>query len=135
MKTLKKVLKEYPQYKDLINKVIDDIGIESVKDVNSSGAGAGYGNFIYYSDTCKFWQENKSDIKELLKDTTECLGEGVIEMVRNFNCLTDTREREIVNYFSYDEVAEVIYGNGDNESIQNALAWFALEEVCRMFED
>ena len=49
-------------------------------------------------------------------------------MIASFNCLN--------NDYSVEEIAEAIYSPAEDETqVQNALAWHAAEEVCRMFEE
>ena len=98
-------------------------------DVTNHGADGGFGGFIYYSETCAFYAKNRALILKLVKDMADSLGEGVLEMVQNFNCLGKD--------FSLDEIGETLYGNKNKHQTQvaNALAWFALEEVCRAYDD
>jgi len=123
----------------LIDAVVDalygweeECAISSLKDINQHGIAGGYGAFIYYKDTVKFYQDYKSQINDLLKETAESLGTSVIEMVRNFNCLGK-------DDYSEDEVGRVLYSNDDpsqlswGAQIANALAWYAGEEVARSF--
>ena len=112
------------------------LGSEPKNDIKNllSGGSAedGFSGFTYYSETCSFYDINRVEIKALLSELAESLGEKVLDMVRDFGCLTDKRENKPL--YSFDEIGEVIYGTGSNESIRNALAWFALEEVSRMFD-
>jgi hypothetical protein len=128
MKTLKKVIAENPDKKVLIKAVIDNLGLESVQDVNNHGADGGYGNFIYYTETSAFYQKHKKDINKWLSEMAQEIGEpSTANMVQNFRCLGKD--------YSIDEISGVIYGNEEQDQIENALAWFALEGVCRLFED
>jgi hypothetical protein len=138
MKTLKQVLKEQPkELHGIIEAVYEDIGKESIEDVNRHGIDGGYGSFIYYKDTIAFWIKYKKEIKIMLSNLADDLGENILTMVQNFNCLSDNRGKDRKPYYTIDEIGEVVYGCDDeqNEQIQNALAWFAAEEICRMFEN
>lgn len=104
--------------------------LENLKDIANYGAGAGWVGFTYYSDTVKFFDNNKTLIIDSLKKLSSDLDEGLPEMIASFNCLHSN--------YSVDEIAEVIYGNfkNDNEiAIKNALSWYALEEVARQLYD
>lgn len=132
MKTKKQVIKDNPEYKTLINAVISNIGIESVNDVNSHGISGGFSGFIYYSETHKFAIKHKQQIVALLEEMANQLGEEVVNMVANFgvfrNCPMDNQDkRDLYKYLSL--------GNPDQGAITNVMAWFAAEEVCRMFEN
>lgn len=110
-------------------------GLESFKeiaqDITNHGASAGFGNFIYYSDTVKFTTKNKKAIIELCKDLdSQIENVGLVRFIASFNCLN--------NSWSYDEIAQVIYGRStldEKTQIYNALAWFSLEEVARSYVD
>ena len=137
MKTLKQVTSERPEYKRLINAVIDNIGIESVEDVINHGIDGGFNGFIYTSDTVAFYKKHKKDIITLAKDMASDLGENLIEMIGGFNCLKyyDYNKNKWVEDKGQDAIGQTVYGNDHDDMVANALAWFAAEEVCRMFEE
>lgn len=129
MKTLSQVIRENKQFKPLIQAVIDGLGsIDYVEDVNRHGIDCGYGDFIYYSDTHKFAIDNQKQIVAMLEDMADQLGEDVVQMVSSFKCLNmDADEkRDLYKYLSF--VAP------EQGQVTNAMAWFAAETVCRMFE-
>lgn len=104
-------------------------GKEYLVDISRYGANTGFSGFTYYSETCEFYRENKKEIILLAEELAEELGEDMLTMVSHFNCLKDM---EITPY----EVAKGLDGNGEMaEQIQNAMAWFALEEVARSIAD
>jgi hypothetical protein len=118
----------------LQNAVIRTVGGKSyLKDVYNHGADAGYPGFTYYHDTCRFYARHKAEINSLAEEMAESLGEDVIEMVKNFNCIKGD--------FSTSEIAKTMYGRrtekekNDLCQIDNALAWFALEEIARSVFD
>ena len=118
---------------DLIRQVVRQIGgwdsfKEHAHDVAMYGAAGGFGGFIYYTDTCRFYAVNRDAILEAVRDMCDGLGEEPIQFVRSFNCLKDATE---------SEVGLTLYGSKKQHDTQvaNALAWFALEEVARAFED
>ena len=130
MKTQKQVIADRPEYAALIRAVIRRVGMDSVSDITNYGIGGGFSGFIYTRDTVRFWQQHRKTIMSMLKEMGESLGENTLDMVAGFGCLKDMK-------LSTDEVAEALYsGRGEYaDTIKNAMAWFAAEEVCRMFED
>ena len=105
---------------------------DKYQDVVSSqyGAAAGFHGFTCYSDTVKFAELNLDGIKNMAKEQALDFGIGTLEMIAGFNCLNGN--------YSADEIAEVVYGKDKNHDaytqVMNALAWYALEEVCREYE-
>lgn len=117
---------------DLIRQVVRQIGgwdsfKEHARDVSMYGAAGGFAGFIYYTDTCRFYAVNRDAILEAVRDMCDGLGEEPIQFVRSFNCLDATES----------EVGLTLYGSKKQHDTQvaNALAWFALEEVARAFDD
>ena len=119
----------------LVNAVIEQLGgsIDDREDVNQTledvanhGADAGFHGFTYNADTCEFFSENRGLILELAKEYAEDFGQDVISMIAGFSCLNDDTETR-------DEIGRAIYGTPEHNDVmvQNALAWFALEEVAR----
>lgn len=129
MKGKAQVLRERPEYKRLINAVIKNIGLGSVEDVNNWGASIGVSGFIYYEDTHEFAMKHRKQITALLKEMADGLGEDVVNMVCGFRCVTGDKDDK-TDLYRYLGGAKV-----EQCSITNALAWFAAEEVCRMFEE
>jgi hypothetical protein len=131
MKSTKEAIRDSGISAKLVRAVVRRIGRDSIEDVNRHGIDGGFGGFIYYTDTVKFWKAYKPDILEIANRIADDLGQGVLEMIRGFNCLGSE--------FSLEEIGKAIYGGrGDSattEQIQNAMAWFAAEDVCRAFED
>lgn len=113
---------------ELIKAVIRQLGgKEALEDVYNHGADGGFSGFTYYSETCAFYKENKKVILELIMDMAIGLSEDAIEMIGKFKCLSN------MNLAFYD-IAKALDNKGDNDTItqvQNAMAWFALEEVAR----
>lgn len=134
MSTLKKFIAESHISEKLIRAVVKQIcGWESftdhAKDVADYGASGGFSGFIYYSDTVPFAVKYRKEIMELAKNIADNLGEGVFEMIAGFFCFN--------GYYSEGEIAEAIYNlkSENGTAVLNALAWFALEEVCRSYVD
>lgn len=142
----------------LIRAVLRQLGggrdaIETLSDVNRGGADAGFAGFTHHSDTVAFFKKNRKEIVALAEQQADDLGENVAEMVASFRCLagrrlkrdrtdgfdhrTTAHNRAILNEYM-PSVARCLYGGrltDDDTDVANALAWFALEEVARAFEE
>lgn len=98
-------------------------------DVTNHGADCGFSGFIYYKETLSFYKRHKVKILNCCKDLdSQIENVGLLKFIAGFNCLKCETE---------DDIARAIYqGRGDSvTAVQNALAWFALEEVCRSYSD
>ncbi len=132
MKSKAEVIRENQEYKSLINAVIANVGIDSVQDINSHGINCGFNGFIYYSDTHKFAIKHRNAIIKMLEDTADELGEDVVSMVGNFGVFRNSPmdqddKKDLYKYLGG--------GKPEQGTITNVMAWFAAEEVCRMFEN
>ena len=132
MKTKKTVLTENSEHKNLINAVVDRIGMESINDVNQYGIDGGFSGFIYYSETNKFAIIYRKEITQLLDETADMLGEDVVSMVASFGVFRRSPmdaddKRDLYKYLGG--------GNPGQGIVTNVLAWFAAETVCRMFDE
>ena len=115
-----------PRGADRFGAVVDPVGAQNRGDVDLYG---GFGQFVYYTDTCKFYQRNKKDIIARLKEQASDFGhKSVTEMVKSFNSCADADE---------DEIGRALFGRPrhDETTVENCLAWYALEEVARGAED
>ena len=137
MKSKKQVIEERPDYKKLINAVLNSIDEDDIENINNHGIDGGYGKFVYYSDTVTFYKKHKADIKKLAQEMAQEMGENVIEMIGGFNCLKyfDYKNHKWTDLEGQDVIGETFYGNKYDDVVANALAWFAGEEVCRWFEE
>ena len=127
------VIKNNSDFKTLINAVVSNLdGMESIEDINSHGIDGGYGNFVYYSDTHSFAIKYRKQIIELLEQSADSMGVDVVEMVAGFGVFRrspmDSDDKK--DLYRYLGGAKVEQGE-----ITNIMAWFAAEEVCRMFEN
>lgn len=131
--TIKQLIKNSSINPSLIRAVVKQFGgIKSFNqlysDVNNHGINGGFSGFIYYSDTVPFAKKHKKAILELAKyqcweiyDNT-----NLIEFFHTFDCIDLTRD-EITDF--------LLFNDKENEdTIYNALAWYAGEEVCRIAE-
>lgn len=117
------------RFPKLTRSILRHLDRQQLEDVARHGADAGWSGFIYTRETVQFYKSHKGDILELAKQMADDLGESMIEMVRGFRCLGNSGKPD----YSSDEIAEALYsGRGEcADTIRNAMAWFALEEVAR----
>lgn len=116
--------------KKLINAVKRNLGgdvKQQMKDITNHGIDGGFGGFIYYSDTVKFFKNNRAEIIELVREMAQDFGQDPIEFVASFNCLKPA------DFETREEIARALYGKlkADDIQVANALTWFAGEEVSR----
>ena len=117
--------------------VIDQFGgweqfKESAPDVSNYGIDGGFSGFIYYSETHDFTLKNRAAIVELLEETADSLGVDVVAMVSNFGIF---RSSAMDNDDKKDLYKILGGGKPSQGAITNVLAWFAAEEVCRLYAD
>ena len=133
MRTVKQASEQTGISTTLINAVIRKVGKDHLQDVMTHGADTGWNGFTYTIDCVNFFKRHKADILRMINDLASDLGENPAVMVANFSCLkikADDAEgmREI--YRALDRRIQ-----GDETTVANALAWFALEEVARAMCD
>lgn len=133
MKSKAQVLRERPDYKTLINGVINSLGgTDYVMDVVNHGADAGFPGFTYYSDTHKFAMRYRKLITKMLQEQADDFGQEVVEMVSGFGVFRNSPMDKDDRMDLYKYIGG---GKCEQSTITNLMAWYALEEVCRMFED
>lgn len=106
---------------------LDDECKQTLSDIANHGVSGGFGGFIYYSDTVKFFDDNRKLILAELVGFADELGESAADMVKNFPCL-QIGDNDNWN----DEIDKVLFGLPceDDTQVKNALAWFACEHVA-----
>lgn len=137
--TVTECCKQNPAHAKLIRAVVKQLGgmntdtQQMMEDILSHGIDGGYSGFVYYSETVKFAVKNQKAIVALLEEQTEQLGEGdVVSMV---NCFKPFRKSGI----DADDKKDLYLflagqaGRCKGHTVTNVLAWYAAEEVCRMF--
>lgn len=127
------------------NAKIDQDTRDALRDVANHGADGGFGGFIYYSETVKFFKKNRALILELVNEYAQEFGQSPIDFVHSFNCLKPSPADKYGGGYSRQqdinetqaEIARALYGRlkSDDTQVPNALAWFALEEVARHITD
>jgi len=137
--TKKGVLAAHKQYAKLINAVLKGFNCstfaevqQTMNDVRNHGIDGGYGSYCYYSDTHAFAMKHRKQIVSLLEERANDFGQEVVEMVANFgqfrtNKMDNDERKDLYKYL----------GGGKCEvgGISNLMCWFAVEEVCRWFEE
>ena len=110
----------------LTRAVLRRVDRESLEDVCRHGAAGGFSGFIYYPDTLAFYSAHKADILAMAQAMADDFGEDMLAMIAGFGCLRDEK-------LSASAIGEALFsGRGeDAQSVRNAMAWFALEEVAR----
>ena len=103
---------------------LDQECIDELKNVCEHGASGGFGQFVYYRDTVKFFTDNKKAILEKIANDAESIGMSKFEFLSGFNAFKNDNWE--------DEIGNALYGEiGDNEyTVPNVLAWYALEETA-----
>ena len=126
---------------ELQQRVIEQLSGESelnqdnantLKDVANHGADAGFSGFIYYNETCKFFDDNKDLIfEQLLEDRANIGYNSLTEMLSSFRCFKDVDTYDIEAFLinSDDE------SNEEQTTLKNGLAWYALESVAWQLEE
>lgn len=133
MKNLKTFIENSNIEAKLIRSVVRQIGgwdefKGRAQDVANHGAAGGFCGFTHYTDTVSFTKRNKAAIEGLLKDPADSIGEDFAKTLTGFNCLQGYDGFEILEGY-YNPRSEM------RTQVYNALAWFALEEVCRRYCD
>lgn len=143
--TVTECCKQNPAHAKLIRAVVKQLGgmdndlKDTMKNILSHGIDGGYSGFIYYSDTVKFAVKNQKAIVALLEEQAGQLGEDVVEMVKNFNSFNKYIAGLRCNTMDKDDEKELYLflaghaGRCKGHTVTNVLAWYACEEVCRMF--
>ena len=97
---------------------------ETFRDVTRHGADFGVHGFIYYTETTAFFKQNRRSILAHLDAICHDIGHDRITELKSWRGLSN---------LSSDQIARGLYEGAKSEEVtqvQNALAWFALEEVC-----
>lgn len=133
METLKQFCNDSNINPKLIRAVVRRCGgwdsfKEITEDVSNHGGFVGFHGFIYYSDTCKFYDNNKRLIVEFAEQMAYEFGQDVIMFVFGFNCLKGATKQEVIDTLFKSK-------RYHDASVANALAWFVLEEVSRSYCD
>ncbi len=92
------------------------------------GADAGISGFIYYADTCEFYDANREEILSQMIEEAREFGYGsAAEMVSKFNCLQ--------GWLEAGEIEEQLFTGSENDLLKNALSWAVLESFAFSMEE
>lgn len=109
-------------------------GLESfaamAPDIANHGIDGGFSGWIYYTETVKFWKNNRKLLLEMAAEQASDMGVGMLEMIQGFGVFRN-------DPISVDDLARALYqGKGDDaQVIGNVMAWYAAEEVARLYND
>lgn len=119
----------------LVRSVVRQLGgyetfSSCAKDVTNYGADGGFIGFTYHADTVEFTKRNLAAILALCRQQAVDYGMSgsIVEFVAGFNCLKGESMHDVERglYYVNSDMRPMVY---------NALAWYALEEVCRAYCD
>ena len=134
--TLKKLIKSSSIPASLIRAVIRQMGgwetfTNYAPDITRYGINGGFNGFICYTDTLPFAKRNRAHIAKLAQEQADDFGTPALEMVRSFNCFRQSPP-------DFASISTALYGGRsqeDTDTVLNALAWYAAEEVARAYCD
>ena len=108
--------------------------VETALEAGNHGADAGWPGFCYYSSTCEFTARHRRKIADAVEEVASDFGTEAIPLIRSFGCVDEDTPEEAI-------VCALWSGRRPNGKladdvmlVENALAWFALEEVGRAIE-
>lgn len=121
----------------MANAVIEQLGGIDYENIFGSldtvrNGSDGYSGFVYYTETCKFWNKNKDCILQNMHELADDLGEDLIKMIKGFGNFKDDES------VTYDAIGKALYGPYDEEEnryIYDTFAKYALEEVANTFQN
>jgi hypothetical protein len=119
---------------NLIKSTIKQFGgfeefVTAAPAVTNHGIDGGFGGWIYYADTLKFYNRNRTAIIEMAIDQAEEIGIDMLEMIQGFGVFRN-------DPISKRDIAKALYGkNDDATTVQNVMAWYVAEEVARLYCD
>ena len=123
--TKQELLKAYPERKPLIQAIFKTLTKDNLKDVSNYGIDGGFSGFIYYSETSAFYRKFRKIINEMVLNSCKELGyKSPIEMILSFKCVNEDEENNIGICLYGGKLSE------DTILIENALCWYAVEEIA-----
>lgn len=92
------------------------------------GADSGISGFIYYADTCEFYDANREEIlSQMIEEAREFGYSSAAEMISKFNCLQD--------WLDAGEIEEQLFTGSEDDLLKNALSWAVLESFAFSMEE
>ena len=119
------------------NAVVEQLGgVDEDTMLNSPdscrNANDGYTGFCYPSQTCKFWNGNRSAVIENMHELADGLGEDLITMIKGFGDFKDGKS------VTCDAIGKALYAPFDENGSRytyDTLAKHALEEAANRFQN
>jgi hypothetical protein len=113
-------------------------GLESLKGLSGSltdcakhGADSGFPGFTYYSDTIRFFKQNRKDIVTNIGHTAAETGMDIIELVQSFGVFRYSTPP------TSGEVGKALWDSAhihdELTTLYNVFAWYALEEISHIW--
>lgn len=101
----------------------------TLKDIANYGINGGFGGFIYYSDTCDFFDNNADAIIARAEDLADELGQNLLDFVNSFRILEG-------NAYRVSDMVKIVQSKGELEDfkltqLKDALAKFIAEDIAR----
>lgn len=142
--TVTECCKQNPAHAKLIRAVVKQLGgmntdtQQMMSDILAHGIDGGFHGFIYYSDTCKFAVKYQKEINALLSEQADNYSKSALDnintvrMVQGFSVF----RRDGMDKDDLKDLYLFLAGHAgrcSGHTVTNVLAWFACEEVCRMF--
>ena len=111
-----------------LGETCGDEAAGTLRNVREHGADGGFSGFIYYADTCRFYSRNRSCIvAQLVGDAADYGYPSSVALVASFRSMDGV---------SHDDIARTMHGRGPaDDTVANALAWYALETVAAAAEE
>lgn len=92
------------------------------------GADAGISGFIYYADTCAFYDAHRKEIlSQMIEEAQELGYSSAAEIISGFNCLQ--------GWLNAGEVEEQLFSGSEDDLLKNALSWAVLERFAFSMEE
>ena len=125
---------------ELQQKVIEQLGYDeldedaaqTLKNIANYGIDGGFTGFIYYYETCKFFEDNKDLIMKQLLEDRESIGySSLTEMLSSFKCFKGIDKYNIEMFLINPDDES----NEDEVTLKNGLTWYAAETVAYQLEE
>jgi hypothetical protein len=95
--------------------VLDNFETHEIKQITEHGMVSGFGQLIYYTDTCAFHDEYETEIWNMLEEERlDCGYDTIMELIANFNGSKHV---------------------GSMNQFKNLLCWYSVESVCQQIID
>jgi len=134
MKTINQTIEDSGLDPKLVRAVAQTVGVDHLEDLARHGAAGGFPGITYTRDTVAFFKRHRKAIAALVESMSQEFGEDPLSFVAGFQCLGGVDAKGRREYFP--SVARCLYGGRlteDDDTVANALCWFACEEVARAF--